>query len=80
MESDGVRGIGAVGPDSFGESRGKLGKRALSGGRRFSPIKASGKHKRVDNLNLALTRPRSMAKSVAQLSSLGQALVDSGAT
>ena len=69
-----------MGPDRFGKSSGKPGERAFSGRRRFSPIKPSGKHKRVDDLDLALTRPWPVAESIAKFSCLGQALVDSRAT
>ena len=80
VESHGVGRVGAVGPDRFSKRSGKLGERAFSGRRRFSPIKPSGKHKRVDDLDLALSRPWPVAKCIAKLSRLGQALVDSRAT
>ena len=80
VESHGVGRVGAVGPDRFSKGSGKLGERAFSGRRRFSPIKPSGKHKRVNDLDLALSRPWPVAKRIAKLGGLGQALVDCRAT
>ena len=80
MECHDVGRVGTVGPNRFGNGSGKLGKGTLSRRRRFNPIKPSGKDQRGDDLDLALSRPWPVAKSVAKLSSFGQALVDSGAT
>ena len=80
VESHGVGGVGTVGPNRFRKSSGKLGEWALSGRRSFDPIKPSGKHKRVDDLDLALSRPWSVAQCIAKLGRLGQSLVDSRAT
>ena len=80
MECHDVGRVGAVGPDRFGKGSGKLGERAFSRRRRFYPIKPSGKHKRVDDLDLALSRPWSVAQCIAKLGRLGQSLVDSRAT
>ena len=44
VEGDEVGGVGAVGPDRFGDGGGELGERAFSRRRRFDPIKASREH------------------------------------
>ena len=68
VESHGVGRVGAVGPDRFRKGSGKLGERAFSGRRRFSPIKPSGKHKRVDDLDLALSLVHGLWLSALQSS------------
>ena len=79
MEGDDVGRIGAVGPDRLGDGSGELGKGTFSRRRRFDPIEPSRQDKSVDDLDLALSRPRPVAESIAKLSSFGQAPVDSGA-
>ena len=80
VKCHGVGRVGTVGPDRFGKCSGKLAEWAFSGGRRFSPIEPSGKHKGVNDFDFALPRPWSVAKRVAELGGLGQALVDSRTT
>ena len=65
--------------NGFGERGGKLGKHALCGGSRLDPIEPGGQHKRVDDFDLALAAPGSMAKSEAQLSGFVNALIDGSA-
>ena len=79
VEGNDVGRVGAVGPDRLGDGSGELGKRTFSRRRRFDPIEPSRQDKRVDDLDLALSRPWPMAESIAKLSSSGQAPVDSGA-
>ena len=79
MERHDVGRVGAVGSDRLGDGGGELGEWALGRRRSFDPIETSRQDKRVDDLDLALTRPRPMAERIAKLSSSGQAPVDSGA-
>ena len=65
--------------NGFGERGGKLGKHALSGGSRLDPIEPSGQHQRVDDFDLALAAPGSMAKGEAQFSGFVNVLIDGSA-
>ena len=65
-----------MGTNGFSERGGKLGKHALSRGSRFDPIDPGSQHQRVDDFDLALAAPGSVAKSEAQLSGFVNALVD----
>ena len=62
--------------NGFGKRGGKLGEHALCGGSRLDPIEPGGQHKRVDDFDLALAAPGSVAKSEAQLGSFVDALID----
>ena len=61
VEGHRVGRVSAVWTDGFGDGGGKFGEHALCRGGSFDPIKPSGQHQCVDNFDLALSAPWSVA-------------------
>ena len=79
VEGHRVGRVSAVGTDGFGDGGGKFGEHALCRRGSFDPIKPSGQHQHVDNFDLALTAPWSVAKAEAELGGFVDALVECSA-